>query len=65
MSEDIKVSISFGYGGRIKISCTIGKVEYAIEKEYLCALLETMIQEKGFETKKTSEQKYPRLIINQ
>lgn len=59
------INIINGYGySTPKITAKIDGVEYLIERDYLCELLENMIEEKGYTIAQTSKQKYPRLIIN-
>lgn len=62
--EELSVGIFHGYGGAIKIEAKVKGVRYVIEREYLIALLEEMILEKGYTTYKKKHQVIPRLEIN-
>jgi hypothetical protein len=62
--EPVAVSIGHGYGGAIKIEATVDGIRYIIEREYIIALLEEMILEKGYTAYKKKHQVIPRLEIN-
>jgi len=61
--EPVRVSIAHGYGGAIKIEAIVDGIRYIVEREYLIALLEEMILEKGYTAYKKKHQVVPRLEI--
>jgi hypothetical protein len=62
-NEPVAVTIGHGYGGVIKIEAIVDGIRYIIEREYIVALLEDMIMEKGYTAYKKTHQVVPRLEI--
>ena len=62
--EPVAVFIGHGYCGAIKIEAKVDGIRYIVEREYLIALLEEMILEKGYTAYKKKHQVITRLEIN-
>ena len=62
-NKPVAVYLGHGYGGRIKMEAVVDGIRYIIEREYVIALLEDMILEKGYTAYKKKHQVIPRLEI--
>lgn len=62
--QAIKVSITQGYGGSVKSQVKINNISYVLDLDWLEERIKKDIIEKGYTTRKSSRQKYPRIIIN-
>lgn len=63
--ENVHVHFSTGYTGQVVSKVKINDKEHILEIPYLTALLEKMIEERGYTVEQSKRQKYPRIIINE